>query len=164
VSEKKSETNKWNGWFRPLANGKKLGAFVVTLVEIQVNESKGDKRSHEDLLREFKRRRIIISVPKTCGSAVVRNRLRRVLRPLVNEAIEAHFGKCSASQSFAIGTGSKKGIWIRVVKGQRLGSQMWAKKNKAEVQEFLDKGIKAICSQLSYASSILSSSPTSSTN
>ena len=57
-------------WFLPQGRGCRQGPLVI--VPVQVHEAKREARS-----------KLIISVPRVCGSAVRRNRFRRIARAYI---------------------------------------------------------------------------------
>jgi hypothetical protein len=61
---------KWTGWFRPERKGLVAGPLTISPVSI----------SPEKLEAKGPAPVVIISVPSACGSAVQRNRFRRIIR------------------------------------------------------------------------------------
>lgn len=64
----------FHSWFRPIARGSREDSLITTRIEIAPEK-----------LAMWKRPRAVITVPRTCGTAVQRNRLRRVLRSHLRE-------------------------------------------------------------------------------
>ena len=98
---------RWLGWFRPLRRGSRKGKFIVSPVEVHPLKEKREKK------------KIIISIPRACGSAVKRNKMRRYLKSYIES--ESNINS------------ETKGLWIRVQKNYRLGRKL----DKTYIKEML---------------------------
>lgn len=104
---------KFSGWFRPCAPSKRSGSLLFCGVEIQNNKIKEDA--------------IIISIPKSCGNAVLRNRFRRMIKGFLKRKLQ------HASPPWS----QDKGIWIRLTKGFVIPKRVVLADWKADLEKIL---------------------------
>ena len=100
---KRNHKKRASSWFRSEGKYSRSGSLVVSLVSI----SDLAKLPEEALLKRQTRRSLVISVPRVCGSAVQRNRFRRIVRAQLKKHLKATLPE-------------KKGLWIRLQNDYRL--------------------------------------------
>jgi hypothetical protein len=145
VQTQKSKDKKWVGWFRPNGRGTKHGSLIAGTIDIvsegpipagaiEFDEESGSPR----LLANRGRsgiKLLVVSVPSSCGSAVQRNRFRRIVKArfakcftgerIVGEKLlerSAPSGETTDKTTHAMAR--KKGLWIRLLNRHRLGRKI----------------------------------------
>ncbi len=101
-----SAKKKWTGWFRPISRSRAVGPLLVAPVEVI------PERRHE----ACKKIPLVISVPRSCGTAVQRNRFKRIVKAVAQEKLKTE--KLEAQQEEK--AGPKNFIWIRLTNKHRL--------------------------------------------
>ncbi len=92
----RKKSKDWVAWFMPQGPLKRSGPFFVSA--IQVSQSRLDQKSKDG-------GEIVITVPRACGNAVKRNKLKRIIREELSKR-------------------AKKDLWIRLQSNFRLRSKI----------------------------------------
>ena len=97
----KSGKKKWTGWFRPLRRPQSIGPLLVAAAEI-IPERQALKSLNIPL---------VISVPRSCGNAVRRNRFKRMVKAYAKDQLKTQNAKEAPSKNI---------LWIRLLNKHRL--------------------------------------------
>jgi hypothetical protein len=138
-SKKESKNDQWIGWFRPLEKGSRFGPLIASPIIIYREERKSlalrklykaansvNKEQPQIISRD-----LVVSIPGVCGTAVQRNRFRRMVKARFAKSIlrgirseEIVESQENIANKSPRGSQSRKGLWIRLLNRHRLGQKI----------------------------------------
>jgi RNase P protein component len=109
-------SKKWVGWFRPEGRPQRVAGFVAgKIILLDENKIKNPKKH------------LVISIPKSSGNAVRRNKLKRKIRSFLELARKNDLNKTQEAKQFP--------VWVRL-RGEfripeKIGLDFWKQDLKA---------------------------------